>query len=132
MSADAIAKAMLGVGEFVPIDGKAFAWRVNLKAAVAAFQDGFGGTIRFEDIKVPTQYRLVAIVEGQQSLIDSSILITLQEEAGQTLLIWDAEANISGELARVSQRAIKLAATLLSSRYFQSIEDQLSEETPSA
>ncbi len=131
MNADAIAKAIPGVDEFVPIEGEDYAWHAHLKVALAAVQDDYGGTIRIENIDAPSQFRLIIIGESQQSMIDSSVSITLQEEEDQTFLIWDAEAAVSGKLASVGQRVIKAAATVMSSRFFQSIEDQLSEAAPS-
>lgn len=83
------------------------------------------------DIVAPDQYRLIVNGEGQQSIIGGSVLISLTDEDDHTLITWDAEANISGKLARVGQRVIKAAATMMSNRFFQGLEDQLEDE-PSA
>ena len=57
------------------------------------------------------------------------IKLAYDETNQQTVLNWDAEANISGKLARVGQRVIKAAANMMSKRFFNSVAEQIDAET---
>jgi carbon monoxide dehydrogenase subunit G len=130
MDPNAIAKAIPGVDSFEPVEGEDHAWQATIKIALATVKGGYGGTVKMQDFVVPEQYRLVVNGEGQQSIIGGTVLISLADEDDHTLITWDAEANISGKLARVGQRVIKAAATMMSNRFFQGLEDQL-QDNPS-
>ena len=134
MDPDAIAKAIPGVDEFVPVEGEEHTWRARAKINVASVSGQYMGTIHMSEQVPPTQYRLTVNGEGQQSIIGGSAFITLSyDEANQqTLLNWDAEANISGKLARIGQRVIKAAANLMSKRFFSGLEKQLDNDEPTS
>ena len=127
MDPDVIAQALPGVDEFVPIEGEANAWNAKAKINLAAVSGRYMGTIRMSEQNAPISYRLTVNGEGQQSIVGGSVVITLSyDEAEQvTNLEWDAEANISGKLARVGQRLIKAAANMMSGRFFDGIEKQV-------
>ena len=131
MDPNVIANAIPGVDEFIPIEGEADAWNARAKINVATVNGLYMGTIRMSDQDAPNQYRLTVNGEGQQSIIGGSALITLayDEDNQQTQLTWDAEANISGKLARVGQRVIKAAAGMMSKRFFGGVAKQLDAET---
>ena len=131
MDPDVIASAIPGVDEFVPIEGEADTWRAKARINIATVNGVYMGTVRMGDQTMPTQYRLTVNGEGQQSIIGGSVLITLayNKDNQQTQLTWDAEANISGKLARVGQRVIKAAANMMSKRFFTSVAQQIDIET---
>jgi uncharacterized protein len=133
MNPDAIAKALPGVDEFIPMEGEENAWNVKLKVSLAAVNGNYAGTIRMSEQEPPSQYRLTVNGEGQQSVIGGSVLIKMDydEAKKETLLKWDADANISGKLARIGQRVIKAAANMMSNRFFSNLAQQLSaQENP--
>ena len=131
MDPDVIASAIPGVDEFVPIEGEADSWQVKAKINIATVNGLYMGTVRMSEQEPPTQYRLTVNGEGQQSIIGGTVLITLanDEDNQQTLITWDAEANISGKLARVGQRVIGAAANMMSKRFFNSVAQQIDPET---
>ncbi|HLV34262.1 MAG TPA: carbon monoxide dehydrogenase subunit G [Spirillospora sp.] len=134
MNPDAIAKALPGVDEFVPVEGEPDAWHAKVKVSVAAVSGSYIGTVRISERQPPNQYRLTVNGEGQQSIIGGSALIKLvyDEAEQQTILEWDAEANISGKLARIGQRVIKAAAGMMSNRFFSNLAQQIpaSQQAP--
>jgi len=127
MDPHVIAQALPGVDEFVPIEGETTAWKARAKINLAAVNGIYMGTIRMSEQEAPTRYRLTVNGEGQQSIIGGTVLITLSHDDAEkvTNLAWDAEANISGKLARVGQRLIKAAAGMMSNRFFSGIEKQI-------
>ena len=126
MDPDAISSAIPGVEEFVPLEGEEYAWRVIAKVKMAAVSGRFTGQVQMSEIQPPTSYRLTVSGEGQGSIISGSVVMRLQEkDGGGTVLNWDAEANISGKLARIGQRLIKAAANMMSKRFFGNLARQI-------
>ena len=127
MDPQAIAKAMPGVNELVPIEGEVDAWHADAKINLGVVNGKYSGVIRMSEQSPSHQYRLTVSGEGQQSIINGTALITLSydDEQQQTLLAWDAEASISGKLAGVGQRIFKAAANMMSKQFFQALAKQL-------
>jgi hypothetical protein len=136
MSPDAIAKAIPGVQEMIPIEGESNSWRAIAKLNVAAVSGSYTGIVRMSEIEAPHQYRLTVSGEGQQSIISGTALIRLEAKADaptdkpETVVHWNAEGNLSGKLASVAQRLLQVAASLLSRQFFGGLAKQLgSSET---
>ncbi len=126
MDPDAISSAIPGVEEFVPLEGEEYAWRAIAKVNMAAVSGRFTGQVQMSEIQPPTGYRLTVSGEGQGSIISGSVVMRLEEkDGGGTVLHWDAEANISGKLARIGQRLIKAAANMMSKRFFGNLARQI-------
>jgi carbon monoxide dehydrogenase subunit G len=127
MNSDAIAKAIPGVKEMIPIEGEENAWRAVTRLNVSTVSGVYAGTIRMSEIDPPNSYHLIVSGEGQQSIVSGSALIALRDgdKPGQTILDWSAEANLSGKLASIGQRLVKVAALLLSKQFFGGLAKQL-------
>ncbi len=130
-----IAGALPGVDELMPVEGEENAWRAEAKISIAAINGRYGGFVRMSEQTPPKQYRLTVNGEGQQSIINGTALITLSynEETHETLLTWQADANISGKLASIGQRVVKAAAAMLSKQFFSAVANQIpAQETKSS
>jgi hypothetical protein len=130
MNPDAIAKAIPGVQEMIPIEGENNAWKAVARLNVAAVTGSYTGRVQMTEIEAPHQYRLTVSGEGQQSIISGTALIRLEpkaEEPASTVVSWTAEANLVGKLASVAQRLIQVAASLLSRQFFGALARQLGE-----
>ena len=129
MNPDAIAAAMPGVEQFLPLDDEEHAWQAVAKVNLAAVSGRFKGIIRLSEIEAPERYRMTVSGEGQGSIISGTVLMQLEDAGdGATTLRWDADANISGKLARVGQRLIKAAANMMSKRFFSGLARQIPTE----
>ena len=124
---DVIANALPGVDKFVPLDGEKDAWSAIVKIGVATVRGTYTGTVRISEVDFPSQYRLTVSGEGQQSIVSGTAVMKLTYDAvqQQTVLTWEADAHVSGRLARVGQRLIKAAANLMSKQFFQAVAKQL-------
>ena len=127
MDPDAIATAIPGVEEFLPVEGEENAWLAVAKVSMAVVSGRFEGNVRMSEIEAPNSYRLTVSGEGQGSIINGSVLMKLEDSDGgaATTLHWDADANISGKLARIGQRLIKAAANMMSKRFFSGLARQI-------
>ncbi len=130
MNPQAIANALPGVNELVPVEGEENTWNAVAKIGFAAVSGTYTGSIHMSDITPTDSYRLTVNGKGQQSIIDGTVLIELvyKEETQQTDINWDADAKISGKLARVGQRVFKAAATSMSNTFFENLAAQIPEE----
>lgn len=132
MNPDAIAAALPGVDALIPIEGETRAWRASARLGVASVNGTYAGTVRMSDIEAPDRFVLSVSGEGQQSIINGTALLSLSynPETAQTVIQWEADANIAGKLASVAQRLVTAAASFLSRQFFQALAKQLkSEET---
>ena len=127
MDPHAIAQAIPGVDELLPLEGETQAWGANAKISIASVSGRYAGVVRMTEIEAPNQYRLTISGEGQQSIINGAALIklTYSPETKQTLLHWDSEVNINGNLMRVGQRVINSAAGMMSKNFFDAIDKQI-------
>jgi hypothetical protein len=131
MDPNAIAKAIPGVQEMIPVEGEPNTWRAVAKLNVAAVTGSYTGMVRMSEVESPNQYRLTVSGEGQQSVISGTALIRLETRIApdglttQTVVAWTAEANLIGKLASVAQRLIQVAASLLSRQFFGALAKQL-------
>jgi carbon monoxide dehydrogenase subunit G len=129
MNPDAIAKALPGVKEMIPIEGEDHAWRAIARLDVSAVSGMFSGQVRLSEIDAPNQYRLTVSGEGQQSIISGTALLKLSDgkTPQQTIVTWKAQAHLSGKLEDAAQRLVKVAAGVLGKQFFRGLARQLGD-----
>lgn len=128
MDTDAIATAMPGVEELIPVEGEDNQWRAEASLKIGAIGGTYTGVVSMSEHDAPSQYRLTVEGEGQASIINGTALIELvphSDDSSKTTIQWTAEANISGKLARVGQRLIKATANMMSKRFFTALAKTL-------
>lgn len=130
MDTRAIAQALPGVEELIPVEGEPDTWRADAKIGIASLSGTYSGRIRMSEQQPPHQYRLTVSGEGQQSIINGSTLIILKFDEAQrkTILHWDAHASISGKLASIGQRVINPAVKMMSNQFFKALDKQIPPE----
>jgi uncharacterized protein len=132
MNTDAIADAMPGVEELIPIEGETNKWRAEATLKVGSIGGTYSGTITMSEHDEPNKYRLTVAGEGQASIINGTALIELapnSDDSSKTTIKWTADANISGKLASVGQRLIKATANMMSKRFFSALAKNLESDT---
>ncbi len=127
MNPEAIAKALPGVKELIPIEGHDLTWQISAKVGLPFLSGNYMGTIQMREVEVPNQYRLTVSGGGQHSEVNGTTLISLtqQSDPNQTRVSWVAEATVSGELASISERFIAVGANALSQQFFHELAKQL-------
>lgn len=122
---DAIARALPGVETLEPIEGEENAFRARAKLQVAAIGGSYAGELRLSELQPPQSYRMTVQGEGQNSRIQGEVGVRLSETANGARLEWQAEAQVSGLLARVGQRLIKATANMMSKRFFAALGEEI-------
>lgn len=127
MNPDAIAKALPGVKELIPVEGQDQTWQISAKISFPLLSGNYAGTIQMSEIEAPNQYRLTVSGGGRHSDISGTALISLTNhpEKNGTLVSWVAETKVSGELANVGQRFIAVGVNALSQQFFHELAKQL-------
>lgn len=130
MDTKAIAQALPGVEELIPVADEPDTWRADAKLGIASISGTYSGRIRMSEQQPPDKYRLTVSGEGQQSIINGTTLIHLRydEEQKKTILTWEAEASVSGKLASIGQRVISPAVKMMSGQFFKALDKQIPAE----
>lgn len=79
----------------------------------------FNGAVELADINAPESYTL--IMEGQAGtvgFVKSIVKVRLADDAGGTLLSWDADAQVGGRLAQLGGPIMDATSKQLAARFF--------------
>lgn len=79
----------------------------------------FNGAVELADINAPDSYTL--IMEGQAGtvgFVKSIVKVQLKDDAGGTLLTWDADAQVGGRLAQLGGPIMDATSKQLAARFF--------------
>ena len=79
----------------------------------------FNGAVELADINAPESYTL--IMEGQAGtvgFVKSIVKVRLADDAGGTLLTWDADAQVGGRLAQLGGPIMDATSKQLAARFF--------------
>ncbi len=124
----AIARALPGVETLEPIEGEENAFRAQAKLQVAAIGGTYAGELRLSELQAPVSYRMTVQGEGQNSRIQGEVGVQLSETENGARLEWQADAQVSGLLARVGQRLIKATANMMSKRFFAALGEEIAQQ----
>ena len=106
-------------------------------AKVGPVKAKFKGSVTLSDLDPPRGYRIMGEGQGGAAgFARGTCLVNLHEEGMETLLRYQAEAQVGGKLAQIGSRLISGAATKLANEFFSAFASQLELstvlETPSA
>jgi carbon monoxide dehydrogenase subunit G len=99
------------------------AYSATLRAGVGSVKGTFKGTVRLEDVRSPSHYRIVVEAKGQPGFVKGSGDIDLEQvDAATTRVSYQGEVQIGGTIAGVGQRLMQGAARMMATQFFTSIE----------
>jgi uncharacterized protein len=98
------------------------AFSLSLRAGVGSIKGLFTGTVRLEDIQVPSHYRMVIDGKGQPGFLKGSGALDFEERDGETGVSYAGEAQVGGTIASVGQRMIQGAAKMMVAQFFAAVE----------
>ncbi len=81
-----------------------------LKIKVGPVQGVFKGKIKLEDIEEPQSYTMLVDGRGAPGFVKATGRVNLEEEAGQTRMVYSSDAQVGGRLASVGQRLMESSA----------------------
>jgi carbon monoxide dehydrogenase subunit G len=95
---------------------------VTLRAGVGSIKGVFTGSVRLEDMRAPSHYRIAVGGKGQPGFVKGSGDLDLEEKDGVTIITYSGDVQIGGTIAGVGQRMVQGAAKMMASQFFTAIE----------
>lgn len=106
-----------GCKELEQTSPTSFAAKVQLK--VGPVSATFAGTVELQDIDAPNGCRIVGQGNGGiAGFAKGGSQVTLAEEGGETVLSYDARAEIGGKLAALGARLVQATSRKLADQFF--------------
>ncbi len=100
------------------------AFTATIKARVGPVSARFSGAVTLEDIDPPNGYRIVGEGKGGVAgFAKGGAKVALRDEAGATVLEYDAEAKVGGKLAQIGSRLIQGTARKLADDFFKTFAE---------
>ena len=97
----------------------------TMKAGVGAVKGTFKGTVRLEDIQIPSRYRMIVEGKGGPGFVKGTGEFDLAEHDGVTAITYAGDMQVGGVIAGVGQRMIEAAAKMLAGKFFSELETQI-------
>ena len=85
---------------------------------IGPFNATFKGDIELQDLKPPDSYRIVGQGNSSVGFATGEALVKLEEDNGNTKLIYSVEVNVGGKIAQVGSRLINMAAKKMADIFF--------------
>lgn len=124
-------KCIPGCEELEKISGTEMTAKVALK--IGPVKARFKGAVSFENITPPKGYSIVG--EGQGGIAGfakGGADVQLVEDANETVLTYQAKAQVGGKMAQLGSRLIKSTSAKLADKFFKNFRDALAAEELSA
>lgn len=103
-------------------------YSATLKTGVGSIKGVFTGTVKLEDVRTPSHYRIVVEGRGQPGFVKGSGDLDLEESGGLTAIKYAGEVHVGGTIAGVGQRMIQGAGKMMASQFFTAIEAEIKAE----
>ena len=113
-----------GCKELEQTSPTSFAAKVQLK--VGPVSATFAGTVELQDIDAPNGCRIVGQGNGGiAGFAKGGSQVALAEEGGETVLSYDAKAEIGGKLAALGGRLVQATSRKLADQFFSAFTARL-------
>ena len=98
----------------------------KISAAVGPVRAKFSGTATLSDIDAPNGYRLTGSGSGGAAgMVKGGAKVRLVAEGGETVLHYEANAQVAGKLAQIGSRLVDMAAKKMADDFFGNFVTQL-------
>jgi len=94
-------------------------YRVTLQVGIGSIRGRYQGTVAITDRKVNQSYRLAVEGRGAAGAVKGSALVSLNQQEDKTVVEVAADVQVSGTIARMGQRIIGRASSLLMDSFFE-------------
>lgn len=97
-------------------------YKMNLDIAIGVIKGNYSCKIRWEDIRAPHHFTIIAKRWNSKAEIDCK-LIALNEETCK--LVWNCEAELSGKIAKIGGMVLGGFAKIMANKFFKDINKEL-------
>ena len=85
---------------------------------IGPFNASFTGDVELKDLNPPNSYKIVGSGNSPVGFASGEAIVTLEDYAGGTKLIYKVEANVGGKIAQVGSRLIDMTAKKMADIFF--------------
>jgi carbon monoxide dehydrogenase subunit G len=98
----------------------------TVKAKVGPVSATFNGEVTLEDLDPPAGYRIAGEGKGGVAgFAKGGATVRLDQDGGDTVLSYDAEAKVGGKLAQIGSRLIQGTARKLADQFFSNFAEKV-------
>ena len=119
---DVLCSAIPGCEEMVPLDGGVYA--ATLRARVGPVADTYRGSFSIEDLSPGSELQVRVGANGRCGRLEVTLRVGLSHgwASGVTALSYDADASVSGWVARLGQATLTVAGAHFTSTFFRDLD----------
>jgi adenosylmethionine-8-amino-7-oxononanoate aminotransferase/carbon monoxide dehydrogenase subunit G len=126
-----LARAMPGAGEVEPAHGGERRYRTRISLAVGPVKDVYDGVLGYEDERPPSACTIVVETTGRAGRMSGRGEMRLEpRDAGGTVVHYEGNFKVSGQVATVGQRMIAGVARTTIERTLDGLAHRLGEPVP--
>jgi carbon monoxide dehydrogenase subunit G len=127
--AEVLKASIPGCDELIRESDTSFKGRIS--AAVGPVRAKFAGTATLSDIDAPNGYTLTGSGSGGAAgMVKGGAKVRLVADGAETLLQYEANAQVAGKLAQIGARLVDMAAKKMADDFFGNFVAQLSTAAP--
>ena len=105
-------------------------FEATVQAKVGPVKAKFSGAVALSDIDPPNGYTISGEGKGGAAgFAKGGAKVALAEDAGETVLTYDVDANVGGKLAQIGSRLIDSTAKKMANEFFGSFVEQVAART---
>ena len=93
-----------------------------MKVGVASVKGTYKGKVSIKEKEEPSHYVLSGEGSGGPGFMQGDVSINLEENNGQTVLKYSADAKVGGLIASIGQRMLNGVAKMMVDQFFKKIE----------
>ena len=103
-------------------------YEATMKIGIGPIKGTYSGRIHLRDREAPRLYWMEVEGGGGPGHMKGAGKLTLEERDGQTVVLYDGDAQVTGKIASVGQRLLGASAKQLINQFFKCMERRLSDE----
>ena len=120
-------KAIPGCKEFKKNSDTEFSATATNK--IGPFNASFTGTVELKDLNPPNSYKITGSGNSPVGFASGEAEVKLEDENGETKLIYTVEANVGGKIAQVGSRLIDMTAKKMADIFFSKFSELVSNKS---
>ena len=97
----------------------------HLKIGLAGLKGNYVGKVQLKDQKPPESYTLLIEGRGAPGFVKGTARVQLTDQAGQTVLHCEADAQVGGLIAAIGSRLIEATAKKMMDEFFRKFDEQV-------
>ena len=96
---------------------------------IGPFNASFTGTVELKDLNPPNSYKITGSGNSPVGFASGEAEVKLEDENGETKLIYTVEANVGGKIAQVGSRLIDMTAKKMADTFFSKFSELVSNKS---